>query len=92
MCEEALKSIGCFLVAAERLGPPFIHKPLELSCCKKKSFSTGKPVDELQLLASLCKARLGVLGGIDQNHLKHIKEQSLRETELWSLKPGVHLF
>lgn len=37
MCEDALKLIGCFRVAAERFGPSFIHKPFELSCCKKKT-------------------------------------------------------
>lgn len=59
MCEDALKLIGCFRVAAERFGPCFIHKPFELSCCKKKKkpkqhFQPGKPVEELELLASFC--------------------------------------
>lgn len=81
MCEDALKLIRHFLVTAERFGSSFIHKPFELSCCKKKKknpFQSEKPVEELELLACLCKARFGVLSGINQNHLKHIKEQSLR--------------
>lgn len=73
-CEDTLKLIGCFLVTAERLGPSFIHKPLELSCSKKKSFSARKTC-----WASLCKARLGVWSGINQNHLKHVKEQSFNQ-------------
>lgn len=83
---------GMFSRSSWEIGPILCSQaPWAVLLQKKNPFQPGKHVEELELLASLCKARLGVLSGIDQSHPEHIKEQSLRHTELWSLKPEVDL-